>query len=94
MVKTIHVSELKDHSGETATIQGFVHTLRVQSKIIFLILRDITGIAQVVIEIKDPEVFEIAKNLSHESVVRIKGLVKDVPQAPGCLLYTSPSPRD
>lgn len=83
MVKAIHVSELKDHSGENTTVQGFVHTLRVQSKIIFLILRDVTGIAQTVIEIKNPEVFEIAKNLSHESVVRISGLVKDVPQAPG-----------
>ncbi|MBP6854975.1 MAG: aspartate--tRNA(Asn) ligase [Candidatus Pacebacteria bacterium] len=83
MVKAIHVSELKNHSGEDATVQGFVHTLRVQSKIIFLILRDVTGIAQTVVEIKDPEVFEIAKNLSHESVVRISGLVKDVPQAPG-----------
>ncbi len=83
MVKAIHVSELKNHSGENATVQGFVHTLRVQSKIIFLIIRDVTGIAQTVVEIKDPEVFEIAKNLSHESVVRISGLVKDVPQAPG-----------
>jgi len=61
---------------------GFVHTLRVQSKIIFLILRDITGVIQTVIEVSS-SAFETAKDLSHESVVKITGLVKSAPQAPG-----------
>lgn len=68
--------------GQTATIQGFVHTIRVQSKIIFLIVRDVTGIMQTVIEVSSPA-FEIAKELSHESVIRITGTVKDAVQAPG-----------
>lgn len=83
MIQSTHVSELKHKTGQQVIVQGFVHTLRVQSKIIFLILRDTTGLVQNIIEISTPEVFETAKNLSHESVVRITGMVKDAPQAPG-----------
>ncbi|MCC6520702.1 aspartate--tRNA(Asn) ligase [Candidatus Nomurabacteria bacterium] len=83
MIQSTHVSELKNKAEQQVIVQGFVHTLRVQSKIIFLILRDTTGLVQNIIEISTPEVFETAKNLSHESVVRITGIVKDAPQAPG-----------
>lgn len=83
MKNAIHTSLLRNHIGETVDIQGFVHVLRVQSKIIFLVLRDVMGTIQVVIESSKPEVFEIAKGLSHESVVCVRGLVKEVPQAPG-----------
>lgn len=83
MIKTQHVGELKEHIGKEIVIQGFVQVLRIQSKIIFLVLRDITGIIQNVIEVSNAEAFEIAKNLSHESVVRISGIVKEAGQAPG-----------
>ena len=83
MLHATHVRDLPEHSGKEVTIQGFVQTLRVQSKIIFLILRDITGIAQTVIEISNPEAFETAKGLSIESVIRITGMVKEAKQAPG-----------
>lgn len=82
MIQSTHVSELKNKVGQQVIVQGFVHTLRVQSKIIFLILRDTTGLVQNIIEISTPEIFETTKNLSHESVVRITGIVKDAPQAP------------
>lgn len=83
MLIATHVKELKSKVGEEVSVQGFVQTLRVQSKIIFLILRDVTGIVQNIIEISNPEVFETAKNLSIESVVRITGTVKEAAQAPG-----------
>jgi aspartyl-tRNA synthetase len=83
MLTATRIKDLAAHAGTEVTIQGFVQTLRVQSKIQFLILRDVTGIAQCVIEISAPEVFETGKNLSIESVVRIKGLVKEAKQAPG-----------
>src|SRR4051812_13582880 len=78
-----YVRDAAQNAGSEAVFMGFVQALRVQSKIIFLVLRDITGTIQNVIEISNPEVFETAKNLSLESVVRIKGLVKEAPQAPG-----------
>jgi nondiscriminating aspartyl-tRNA synthetase len=78
-----HVKDLPQHVGKEVTVKGFVHTMRVQSKIIFLILRDITGIAQTVIEAKDAEAFEAAKSLAVESVVSITGTAKEFAQAPG-----------
>ncbi len=83
MTNRTYIKDLKEHIGKEVTIAGFVHALRVQSKIIFLVLRDVSGMVQNVIEIASPEAFEITKNLSLESVVKITGIVKDAPQAPG-----------
>ena len=63
-------------------IQGFVHALRIQSKIIFIVVRNLKGLTQVVVTAENPE-FEKAKNLSLESVIRAEGKMKDAPQAPG-----------
>jgi len=82
MIKRIYNKDIGSKVGEDISIVGFVHTLRVQSKIIFLISRDITGVVQTVVEASS-EAFETAKSLSHESVVQITGLVKEAKQAPG-----------
>lgn len=78
-----YINKLSECVGQEVLVKGFVHTTRIQSKIIFLILRDVTGTLQTVIEIKDEKAFEIAKNISIESVLAIKGLVKAFAQAPG-----------
>lgn len=82
MKDRVYIKDLKDYVGQEVAVFGFVHNVRVQSKIVFLILRDITGIIQTVAEINSKEAFDICKNLSHESVVFISGLVKNAPQAP------------
>ncbi|SRR3989339_1846196 len=79
-----YIKDLAGKVGEEVMIKGFVHTVRVQSKIIFLILRDITGIVQIVV-MKDSPTFEIVKGLSSESVVAVTGLVKAEANAPGGL---------
>jgi len=63
-------------------IQGFVHALRIQSKIIFVIVRNMAGLTQLVVTIDSPE-FETAKNLSLESVIRATGEMKEEKNAPG-----------
>ncbi|MEK7461707.1 MAG: aspartate--tRNA(Asn) ligase [Patescibacteria group bacterium] len=63
-------------------IQGFVHALRIQSKIIFIIVRNLKGLTQLVVTTDNPE-FETAKNLTLESVIRATGEMIDAPQAPG-----------
>ena len=63
-------------------IQGFVHALRIQSKIIFVIVRNLKGLTQVVVTADNAE-FETAKGLSLESVIRVTGEMKEAPQAPG-----------
>jgi aspartyl-tRNA synthetase len=83
MQSRTYIKDLAGKAGEEIAIFGFVHTLRVQSKIIFMIIRDVSGIVQTVVEISGGDVFEIAKNLSHESVVKVTGIVKEAKQAPG-----------
>ncbi len=81
-MKRIYNKDIGEHVGKEVVVAGFVHTLRVQSKIIFLILRDITGVIQTVVEASS-DAFDTAKGLSHESVVRLMGKVKEAKQAPG-----------
>ncbi len=82
-MERILTKNLSSHIGKEVSIAGFVHTIRAQSKIIFLLLRDRTGIVQTVIEASNSESFGVAQSLSHESVVGITGIVKETPQAPG-----------
>ncbi|MBI2086567.1 MAG: aspartate--tRNA(Asn) ligase [Candidatus Zambryskibacteria bacterium] len=63
-------------------LQGFVHALRIQSKIIFIVVRNLKGLTQVVVAADNLE-FETAKNLSLESVVRVTGEMKEEKAAPG-----------
>ncbi len=63
-------------------LQGFVQALRVQSKIVFVIVRNLEGLTQVVVEVSNPE-FETAKNLTLESVIRVTGEMVEAVQAPG-----------
>src|SRR3989344_1802134 len=63
-------------------IQGFVHALRIQSKIVFIIVRNLRGLTQLVVTTDNPE-FGTAKNLTLESVIRAIGEMIDAPQAPG-----------
>lgn len=79
----IYIKNLKEKVGSEVEVSGFVHALRIQSKIIFLVLRDVSGMVQTVIEASVPEAFETAKNLSLESVVTIKGTAKAFEKAIG-----------
>jgi len=63
-------------------IQGFIHALRIQSKIIFIVVRNMNGLTQIVVT-ADNSQFETAKDLSLESVIRVMGEMVDAPQAPG-----------
>ena len=66
-------------------IAGWVYNTRGLGKIKFLLLRDISGIVQVpaVRDKVDKKIFEIMDKISRESVVYVKGSVKDSKQAPG-----------
>lgn len=82
MLKRLHTDEIREHVGEEVKISGFVQIIRDQGNIKFLLVRDITGIIQVVVTKHQPEAFDIAKTLTHESVVEIVGLAKEEKQAP------------
>lgn len=82
MKNRIHILETHKHVGQSATISGFVQTIRDQGNIKFILLRDISGLIQVVVTKHQPEAFEAAKKLTLESVIEIQGLVKEEKQAP------------
>ena len=82
MIQRILLSELASCSGREVNIVGFVQAIRDQKKIIFLIIRDVSGTAQAVVFGND-ELMALARTLSLESVVRISGIAKAEPQAPG-----------
>lgn len=81
-MKRTLAKEIKTRLGQQVTIQGWVQTLRDQGSIKFLIVRDISGLIQVVISKENIEVFLACKELTLESVIEIEGLVKEEKQAP------------
>lgn len=82
-MERVLISELQKHIGKSVIIDGFVQIIRDQGNIKFLLIRDITGVIQVVVLKNNKEAFDAAKQLTHESVVQINGLAKEEKQAPG-----------
>ncbi len=76
-----YISKLGDLIGQQVRIRGRVDTIRDQGKIVFMVLRDITGKVQTVSwSGGDVNVFNTVKSLTAESVVDVSGLVKDAKQ--------------
>ena len=67
------------HDGQTVHLCGWVHRRRDHGGVIFLDLRDHTGIAQVVIDPDTPEAFTQADRARNEYVLRITGRVRSRP---------------
>ncbi|MGD0173197.1 MAG: aspartate--tRNA(Asn) ligase [Anaerolineales bacterium] len=80
MPKRTLTRELKASRGRRVKVQGWLHNLRKQGKVNFLILRDRTGIVQAV---ASPEEIEILQGLQMETVLEIEGTVVDAAPAPG-----------
>lgn len=76
-----HISSIPLKEGETVLFQGAVETIRAKSKIIFLILRDISGTCQAV-TYEGLETFEKAKELTKESIISALCRVKLTTQTP------------
>lgn len=62
--------------GQSVTLCGWVDTLRLQSHVAFVDLRDHEGIAQFVVEKEDTDAFAIAAGLGYEDVVKVQGVVR------------------
>lgn len=71
--------------GTSVRLAGWVHVLRDQSKIIFLVLRDYDGLIQCVVLPEHKEAFSAAKNISQESVVSVEGMIVEAKKAPSGL---------
>ncbi len=73
-------NQVQNSVGQRVRLQGWLHNLRKQGKVNFLILRDRTGIVQAVAA---PEALGPIQGLQMESVLEIEGTVVAAPPAPG-----------
>ena len=63
-------------SGQTITLAGWVHSRRDHGGVIFIDMRDHTGLVQLVINPEQKQAFEIAESLRDEFVIRVSGEVR------------------
>jgi aspartyl-tRNA synthetase len=70
----VYANQVKDNEGKRILLKGWVHDFRLIGKINFIVLRDCTGLAQIVV--KNENFKEILKNLHQEDVIEIEGIVK------------------
>ena len=80
-MQRVLATELARHVGERVTLAGWVHRERRLSHVTFLILRDRSGLGQVVVT--DSAQAGLAAGLAAESVLAITGDVVATAQAPG-----------
>jgi nondiscriminating aspartyl-tRNA synthetase len=75
--------------GRPVLIQGWVHRRRVLGAVTFLIVRDRSGLAQVVV--RDPRALQMVRRCGEESVVAVSGAATRNPAAPGGVEVTDPA---
>jgi nondiscriminating aspartyl-tRNA synthetase len=73
--------EIPTAVGQTVTVAGWIHRRRRLAAVSFLVLRDRSGLSQIVV--KAPETLAQLDELGEETVVQVTGTVAANPQAPG-----------
>ena len=80
MYRTHNLGQLRiENAGERVTLSGWVSNVRDMNHFLFLVLRDREGITQIIIDKENsPEgLFEQAKALNNEDVIRVTGTVRE-----------------
>ncbi len=79
-----YINDLKNHIGAEVTLKGWLYNSRSSGKLVFLQLRDGTGVVQCVVfkGNVEPEIFEAAKSAGQESSIIVRGAVKADERSP------------
>jgi asparaginyl-tRNA synthetase len=74
----VYISDLKNHIDAEVTLSGWVYRNRPSGKVVFLVVRDGTGLCQCIVEKSkiDEELFGQLKKLGQESSLRVTGVVR------------------
>ncbi len=88
MISRIMAADLPSHIGEPVTIAGWLHRKRQLKSVTFLIIRDRTGLDQVVLPADDPA---SAGAPPEETVIEVSGTATASAQAPGGVEITGPT---
>ncbi|MGH3397371.1 MAG: aspartate--tRNA(Asn) ligase [Streptosporangiaceae bacterium] len=86
MISRVLAADLPRHVGEHVMIAGWLHRRRELKSVTFLIVRDRSGLAQVVLREHDQQL----AGLTEETVIQVRGVVTASPQAPGGAEITDP----
>ena len=76
----IHINTLHDYIGKEVTLAGWVHVRRDHGKLIFIDLRDATGVVQMVALPNHTEAHEAVSAVRSEWVVEVMGVVNKRPE--------------
>ncbi len=85
-MSTIKIDEASGHVGEAVTLRGWLYNKRSSGKILFLQVRDGTGILQAILSRADnSDLFDLADGLPRESSIIVRGTLREDARAPsGC----------
>ncbi|EKE15752.1 MAG: hypothetical protein ACD_11C00107G0005 [uncultured bacterium] len=78
-MERILISETVKHIGEIVKLAGWVNVRRDHGKLIFIDLRDRSGLIQMVILPNNEDAYKAAKETRSEFIIEIEGLVKERP---------------
>jgi asparaginyl-tRNA synthetase len=81
----IYINQLSNFDGQKVTLNGWIYNKRGSKMLVFLILRDGTGLLQCIVNKENigDEMFEIADSLTQESSVSITGVVQEDERSQG-----------
>ncbi|MBA7492803.1 Asparagine--tRNA ligase [subsurface metagenome] len=85
MGKNVYIENISKYIGKEVEIRGWLYNRRSSGSIIFLLIRDGTGIIQCIVSKNDvePEIFKSAQNVTRESSLIIKGKIRKEERAIG-----------
>ena len=76
MTQRILANQTPDYTGQTITVAGWVHARRDHGGLIFIDLRDHTGLVQLVVSPEQTAAFALAEHARDEYVLRARGEVR------------------
>ena len=81
----VRIEDLARYENQEVQLRGWIYHSRHKGKLVFLLVRDGSGICQCVVNKKDvsDDVFETADNITQESSVIVEGIVHADTRAPG-----------
>ena len=80
----VYIKHIGEHLGKQVVLKGWLYNKRSSGKLVFLQLRDGTGIIQCVVfkgDVKE-EIFNLADSLTQESSIEVTGIVKEDKRSP------------
>ncbi len=83
MEPVVEIKDLVRFEQQTVALQGWLYGKRSGGKIIFLLVRDGTGLCQCTVEAQQTDLFQTAAALGQESSLAVRGLVRKDERAPG-----------